>query len=137
MSSLTYTDYPGFGDYARTHLSYRQAVRIDSQIHCSGQGGWTVNLTNNTISFPSTLEAQIDQAFQNVNTALHAAGSTGWNQVYRLNSYHTDIDAATPIMTRCFRKYLGDHQVIWTEIGVSKLGAEGMDVELEVSAYLG
>jgi enamine deaminase RidA (YjgF/YER057c/UK114 family) len=28
-----------------------------------------------------------------------------------------------------------DHAPLWTEIGVTKLGAPGMNVEIEVSAY--
>lgn len=38
-------------------------------------------------------------------------------------------------MTANFRKYMPDHQPIWTEIGVQKLGADGMNVEIEVVAY--
>lgn len=137
MSSLTYTDYPGFGEFARKNIGYRSAVRIGDQIHCSGQGGWIFDTTNDTFSWPPTLAEQIDKAFENVNAALRAAGGKGWEQVYRLNSYHLNLDAeTTKIMSECFKKYAGEHQFIWTEIGVAKLGAEGMDVELEVCAYL-
>lgn len=138
MSALTYTDYPGWGTWAREAVGYRQAVRIDKQIHCSGQGGWLFDTTDQMYTFPSALDTHIDQAFKNVETALKAAGGTGWKQVYRLNSYHIGLDMETTrIMKECFEKYAGEHQFIWTEIGVAKLGAEGMVVELEVSAYLG
>lgn len=39
-------------------------------------------------------------------------------------------------MVEGFRKYMPDHQPIWTEIGVKQLGAEDMHVEIEVAAYV-
>jgi enamine deaminase RidA (YjgF/YER057c/UK114 family) len=67
---------------------------------------------------------------------LKDAGGKGWTQVFRVTSYHTDLTPeVTAIMTANFRKYMPDHQPIWTEIGVQKLGADGMNVEIEVVAY--
>lgn len=137
MSSLTYSDYPGFGEFFHRTLRARSAVKIGNQIHCSGQGGWIFDTNTDSYIWPPTLAEQIDKAFENVDINLRAAGGKGWVQVYRLNSYHMNLnDETTKIMVECFKKYAGEHQFVWTEIGVAKLGAEGMEVELEVCAYL-
>lgn len=71
-----------------------------------------------------------------MQTALEHAGGKGWSQVFRVNSYHVGLtDEVTSIMGEMYGKWMPDHKPIWTEIGVSKLGAEGMRVEIEVSAY--
>lgn len=41
----------------------------------------------------------------------------------------------TARMKTNFEKWMPDHKPIWTEIGVAKLGAEMMNVEIEVVAY--
>ena len=38
-------------------------------------------------------------------------------------------------MVRNFRKYVPDKNFVWTCVEVRRLGAEGMNVEIEVSAY--
>lgn len=63
-------------------------------------------------------------------------GGKGWSQVYRVNSYHTEINSeATAAMTKNFRAYMPDHSPIWTQTGAHQLGAPGMRVEIEVVAY--
>ncbi|KAF7121817.1 hypothetical protein CNMCM5793_009370 [Aspergillus hiratsukae] len=88
MSHLTYYNYPGVGKTKQTKFKYSQAVRIGDRIECAGQGGW--NPTTGTI--PREINAQIDQAFANVDMNLRNAGGEGWSQVYRVNSYHVPID---------------------------------------------
>lgn len=39
------------------------------------------------------------------------------------------------IMVRNFKKWMPDHQSLWTCVQVSKLGDPDMHVEIEVSAY--
>ncbi|KAH7175357.1 Endoribonuclease L-PSP/chorismate mutase-like protein [Dactylonectria macrodidyma] len=139
MSHLQYYTYPGFGDWASENLGYKQAVKVGDRIECSGQGGWK-NPGSGPISiddaFPADIKSEIEQAFSNVDLALKKAGGKGWSQVFRVNSYHTDLtNEVTGLMVENFKKWMPDHQVIWTQIGVAKLGAEGMNVEIEVSAH--
>ncbi|KAK9385514.1 hypothetical protein V1515DRAFT_539703, partial [Lipomyces mesembrius] len=61
---------------------YSQAVRIGDRIECAGQGGWDPK----TGVFYKEINAQIDQAFANVELALNTAGGKGWEQVHRVNS---------------------------------------------------
>lgn len=67
---------------------------------------------------------------------MRDAGGKGWEQVFRVNSYHTDLtQEVTSIMTEQFGKWMPNHKPIWTEIGVKQLGAPNMNVEIEVVAY--
>lgn len=82
------------------------------------------------------IEDQIDQAFANVEHILKEAGGKGWEQVFRVNSYHIPLDdRALAAMVRNFDKWMPNHKPLWTVIGVVKLGAEGMKVEIEVQAH--
>lgn len=134
MSHLTYYAYPGAGKWASENLGYSQAVRVGDRIECSGQGGWSFD--KGYPSFSADLKEEVEQAFKNVESALKDAGGKGWSQVFRVNSYHTDITPElTAIMKECYEKWMPDHKPIWTQIGVAKLGADGMNVEIEVSAH--
>ncbi|KAK5075035.1 hypothetical protein LTS08_001882 [Lithohypha guttulata] len=137
MSSLQYYAYSGLGEWARKHLNYSQAVRIGDQIQCSGQGGWQQNLSADGLpKFPTSIDEEIVQAFSNVDLALKDAGGKGWSQVFRVNSYHIDLTPeVTGLMVENFRKWMPDHMPIWTQVGVRQLGADGMNVEIEVVAY--
>lgn len=86
--------------------------------------------------FEKEINAQIDLAFQNVERCLRDAGSNGWEQVYRVNSYHVPINSeATDAMIRNFKKYMPNHQPLWTCVGVTRLGQDDMRVEIEVVAH--
>jgi enamine deaminase RidA (YjgF/YER057c/UK114 family) len=75
-------------------------------------------------------------AFANVERNLKDAGGTGWSQVFRVNSYHVPINnEALDAMVRNFKKYMPDHQPIWTCVGVTRLGEDDMRVEIEVVAH--
>jgi len=119
-------------------------------------GGW--NCETGEI-FKET-NAQIDQAFENCEVALKSAGGKGWSQVsllagrskishldeasrslhpqvYRVNSCHLPLkDEALAAMTRNLRKYMPDHQPLWTCVGVTRLGEDDMRVEIEVWAHV-
>ncbi|OGM44723.1 L-PSP endoribonuclease family protein [Aspergillus bombycis] len=132
MSHLPYYNYPGVGERNRQTFKYSQAVRISDRIECSGQGGWDPN----TGEFYKEINAQIDQAFANVDLALRTAGGKGWSQVYRVNSYHVPINnEALEAMVRNFRKWMPDHEPLWTCVGVTRLGEDDMRVEIEVVAH--
>ena len=137
MTPPQYSTYPGLGEWAKEALHYQQAVRIGNIIKISGQGGWEPEASS--ISIPSDLSAEIAQAFSNVDLALKAAGGEGWTQVYSVKSYHIPVDEeATAAMVKNLKEWCGmDHRPIWTEVGVSSLGAEGMRVEVEVEAWVG
>lgn len=108
------------------HLSLRTASS-----HLSG--GWDPD----TGVIYKEINAQIDQAFANVELNLKHAGGKGWSQVFRVNSYHVPINnEALDAMVRNFKHYMPDHQPIWTCVGVTRLGEDDMRVEIEVAAHV-
>lgn len=97
-------------------------------------GGWDPSSPSAEIS--KDIKAEIDQAFANVEHCLKHAGGKGWAQVFRVNSYHTDITPeSTAHMTECLRRWLPNHKPIWTMVGVARLAFDAMHVEIEVSAF--
>jgi enamine deaminase RidA (YjgF/YER057c/UK114 family) len=151
MSHLQYFSYPGVGERNRQKFKYNQAVRIGDRIECAGQGEPLFYFTNasrtetyvtggwdrETGEFYKEINAQIDQAFANVEANLKHAGGDGWSQVFRVNSYHVPINnEALEAMVRNFRKYMPNHEPIWTCVGVSRLGEDDMRVEIEVVAHV-
>ncbi|KAJ4267103.1 hypothetical protein NW762_003201 [Fusarium torreyae] len=132
MSHLKYYAYDGVGVRNKQKFKYSQAVRVGDKIECAGQGGWDPE----TGVFYKEINAQIDQAFRNVELNLRDAGGKGWEQVYRVNSYHVPInDEALEAMVRNFKQYMPDHEPIWTCVGVTRLGEDDMRVEIEVVAH--
>ncbi|KAL8882493.1 MAG: hypothetical protein Q9198_000522 [Flavoplaca austrocitrina] len=134
MSQLRYYAYADHGVHLREINSYHQAVRVGDRIECSGQGGW--NCTSGEMK--KDLYEEIDQAFENVDRNLKDAGGEGWSQVFRVNSYHTDMsNEALGHMVKNLRKWMPNHQPLLTCVGVAKLAQEDMRIEIEVSAYVG
>ncbi|KAE8161945.1 L-PSP endoribonuclease family protein [Aspergillus tamarii] len=132
MSHLSYRSYGGVGKRNQEKFHYNQAVRIGDRIECAGQGGW--DPTTGVIRRETN--TQIDQAFANVDMNLKHAGGKGWEQVFRVNSYHIPLnDEALEAMVRNFKKYMPNHEPIWTVVGVSRLGEDDMRVEIEVVAH--
>ncbi|PUU72510.1 Endoribonuclease L-PSP/chorismate mutase-like protein [Tuber borchii] len=133
MSHLRYYAYDGVGKRNLEKYYYSQAVRIDNRIECAGQGGWDPK----TGELAKTIEEQIEKTFQNVQLNLKDAGGAGWSQVYRIRSYHTDLSPqALGLTIAALRKWCPDHAPVWTCVGVTALGEEGMLVEMEVEAQI-
>jgi len=138
MSHLKYNSYPGLGVQNLQNFHYNQAVRIPAgadRVEIAGQGGW--NPTTRAIH--SDLLDEIDQAFANVQLALQDAGlKAGWNGVFRVNSYHVGFDGdqerVLGRMVENLKKWCPGHAPLWTCVGVTALGMEGMRVEIEVVA---
>ncbi|KAE8333579.1 L-PSP endoribonuclease family protein [Aspergillus sergii] len=128
MSHLTYHSYEGVGKRNQEKYKYSQAVRIGDRIEC----GWNPV----TGEIHREVNAQIDQAFANVDMNLRHAEGKGWEQVFRVNSYHIPLDyEALEAMVRNLKMYVPNHEPIWTVLGVSRLAEEDMRVEIEVVAH--
>lgn len=165
MSQLQYFNYPGQGVAHTERLGYSQAVRVGDRIEISGQGRSVLMAMLRLVfmtciasslylmvhanicfsggwgedgAFGTSAEEQIDQTFINIDAALKEAGGKGCEQIFRVNSYHVPLDlAAMEAVSKNFRKWIPNHQPIWTCIGIAKLGNEKMKVEIEVVAYVG
>lgn len=67
---------------------------------------------------------------------MKTAGGKGWAQVYKVRSYHIPLTPkALAAMVRNFKKWMPDHQPLFTCVGVTTFGEEAMRVEIEVEAY--
>lgn len=123
---------PGYGPGLREQLHYSQAVKIGDRVEISGQGGW-----NDEFEFPSSLEDEIAQAFRNVEKTLAIAGAQ-WRHVVHVNTYHVGgfPPEVNETMARLYRHYMPDHAPIWTELGVTALGAPAMRFEMRVTAVI-
>lgn len=100
------------------------------------QGGWDPK----TNIIPTSVISQIDQAFANVELALKDSGvQAGWKAVFRVNSYHVGLEGKQEEMlgrmVENMKKYMPDHEPIWTCVGVPALGEPEMKVEIEVVAF--
>lgn len=96
-------------------------------------GGWDPK----TGEFPDSISGQIDQAFKNVQLNLIDAGGKGWEQVFRIVSYHIPVnDEAIAAMVRNLKQWCPNHDPIWTLLGVAKLGEEPMKVEIDAFAHI-
>ena len=127
---------PGYGEKMLRDRHYHQAVRIGDRVEISGQGGW-----DDDLNFPESLEDEIVRAFENVERTLATAGA-GWPDVVHVNSYHVASavdsigDAHNEVMIDQLRRRMPDRAPIWTETGVTALGAPGMRVEIRVTAVV-
>ncbi|KAI1099553.1 YjgF-like protein [Jackrogersella minutella] len=131
MSNLQSYAYPGVGEQARETMHYSQAIRVGDNIYVAGQGGWD----RSNFEVKPNLRDEVDQAFENVDHALRHAGGKGWSQVYRVTTYSTDINGVFDRTVENFRRWMPDHQPIWTTVGVTKLGLDTMHIEVEVQAH--
>jgi enamine deaminase RidA (YjgF/YER057c/UK114 family) len=129
---------PTFHNYASaeaqsTAMHYSQAVILPGgTIKTSGQGGWDSNG-----SVAASASEQVDLAFKNVDKVLQAVDEgLSWTNVYAVRSYHINIDETAELVIAKFKSEMGDRRPIWTCVEVSKLGIEGMVVEIEVEAAL-
>jgi enamine deaminase RidA (YjgF/YER057c/UK114 family) len=123
------------GDYAGTDLNseafhYSEAVKVGTVVKCSRQGGW-----NTEGAMASSASEQLKLALENVEKALQAVDkSVTWKNVYAIRSYHTNIGESADLCNEGWRRVIPDHRPVWTCVEITKLGIEGMQIEIEVEA---
>lgn len=137
MTKAQFFVTPGFGEALQESFLYSQAVKVGDRIEVSGQGGW-----NDELDFPETIEAEIVQAFENVERTLHLAGGS-WNDVITVTSYHVPLDDSPAIEEEVFavlkdqfKERMPNRQPVWTAVAVPKLGIAAMNIEIAVTALL-
>ncbi|KAF9769680.1 hypothetical protein IL306_012884 [Fusarium sp. DS 682] len=130
MAAFRYTTPPGFTQTLSDAVHYSHAVDLgNGHFKISGQGGW--NAKGET---SSDIKTETEQTIQNVDHVLKAAGLCGWEDVYYVRSYHTDIDATLSPLAEALKKRIPDNRPGGVVLGVAKLALPGMRLEIEVDA---
>lgn len=130
MSDLKYINEPGAGEKHSDLGHYSQAVVIGNIAKLSGQGGW--DNQGNLEQYDA--HQQIDNAFDNVDRVLRAAGLRGWEDVYLLRSYQVDIGTHWQYLADKLKARIPGHRPLWTALSVPRLAFPAMSVELEIEA---
>ncbi|KAF2850213.1 YjgF-like protein [Plenodomus tracheiphilus IPT5] len=126
-----------FGNYTGTdskskNFHYSQAVKVGNLVKISGQGGWDTDG-----NMASGASKQVELALENVERALQSADrSLSWRNVYAIRSYHTNIDESAELCIEGWRRLMPGHRPVWTCVEITKLGIEGMQIEIEVEALV-
>ncbi|KAF4451855.1 hypothetical protein F53441_5174 [Fusarium austroafricanum] len=130
MASIKYTTPPGFTEYLSDTVHYSQAVDLgNGHFKISGQGG--CNAKGEISPDP---KQEVEQTIQNVDDVLKAAGLRGWEDVYYVRSYHTDIDTTLTLLSEALKKRIPDNRPGGVVLGVSKLALPNMKLEIEIDA---
>ena len=98
-------------------------------------GGWD----RITEEYPEDVGAEVDQTFENIEHALHKAGGTGLDQVYKLRVYITEpMEMYFEALVRNLKGRPGfkHHGPLLTVVQVKSL-YKTMRIEIEAEAYLG
>lgn len=109
---------------------YSPAVVVGTLVFVSGQSGRDPR----TDHVADTIEAQTEQALQNVATILEAAGSS-LARVVRCGVFLTDMREFTR-MNGVYAKMFGDHRPARTTVAVSELPGPGLKVEIDAVALV-
>ncbi|CAJ2500216.1 Uu.00g030690.m01.CDS01 [Anthostomella pinea] len=131
MTGPTFHNYEGTESKSEA-FHYSQVVKVGNVVKTSGQGGWD---TEGNI--PKDRSRQVELAFENVVKALQSAHpGLSWENVYAVRSYHINIDESADMVIANFRRVMPNHRPVFTCVEISKLGVEGMIVEIEVEALV-
>jgi reactive intermediate/imine deaminase len=108
---------------------YSQCIQHNGILYLSGQ--LPIDQISRTI--PSTIEAQADLAFKNVETILTEAGS-GKDKVLQVRVYIPDIALWDKVNDR-YSLFFGDHKPVRCIIPTRELHF-GCLIEVEVTAFV-
>jgi enamine deaminase RidA (YjgF/YER057c/UK114 family) len=132
MASLEYFSAPGTGKFLTDTYHYSQVVKLPNGIYrLSGQGGWDAEKPE----LPDNHEKQVALAFENVDIQLKFAGLRGWEDVYQVRSYSTDMDQNLEYIVENLKKWCKGHKPVYTALSVPRLALPDMKIEIEVEAY--
>ncbi|KAJ4319538.1 hypothetical protein N0V94_003873 [Neodidymelliopsis sp. IMI 364377] len=132
MSFLKYNNPPGASQKFSDQGHYSQTVDLgNGTIKCAGQGGW--NPQSGELDATDSPK-QVQLAIENVDLILKEAGLRGWEDVYLLRSYHTDIGSTWELAAEALKRRIPSHRPVWTAVGVASLAFPAMLIELDVEA---
>lgn len=117
-----------------TEFRAAPAVRAGDFVYISGVVG---GIREGEEPTPEAYEAAIRDAMQRVEQALEPAGAS-WRDVIEMTTFHVDMREHQEIFKTVREEFITDKPYpAWTGIGVEKLWADGLFVEIRVVAYVG
>jgi enamine deaminase RidA (YjgF/YER057c/UK114 family) len=128
MAQKEVIEVPELGD--STHWSYHQCIRTGDEVSVAGQTG--VNEQYEPVS--DDFEEQAEQAFQNVEYALEAAGG-GLEDIVHMTVFLTDMRHVEDFV-ELRGEILGEDLATSSLIGVDQLALPRLNVEIEVRAHV-
>jgi enamine deaminase RidA (YjgF/YER057c/UK114 family) len=108
---------------------YSPAVKVGNWVFVAGQVG-----RNERLEVVENKEAQIVQAFENLKTALTAAGAS-LDNIVDMVTYFTDM-RDLPLFIQIKDRYITTNYPAWTAIGTSALAMPGLIVEIKCIAFV-
>jgi enamine deaminase RidA (YjgF/YER057c/UK114 family) len=108
---------------------YSPAVKVGNWVFVAGQVG-----RNERLEVVESKEAQIAQAFENLKTALTAAGAS-LNNIVDMVTYFTDM-RDLPLFIQIKDRYITANYPAWTAIGTPALAMPGLLVEIKCIAFV-
>ncbi|AQV97882.1 RidA family protein [Cupriavidus necator] len=109
-------------------FNYAPAVAAGGLLFIAGQVGVRADDT-----VPSSVEEQIDLAFQRLGAILQAAG-LGFRDLVELVSYHVDVDKQLAAFREIKDRYIQEDAPAWTILGVAALARPSLFVEIRAVA---
>ncbi len=107
-------------------------VRAGDFIHISGVVGF---IRDGEARTPEAYEAAIRDTFRRTEETL-AAADAGWDDVIEMTTFHVDLREHQNIFAQVREEFVGEPPFpAWTGIGVEKLWADPLFVEIRVIAY--
>ncbi len=109
---------------------YSQVVRAGDMLHVSGQVAW--NATGDIVGVDDP-NAQVEQVFTNLGSALRAADSS-FDDVVDVTIFYTDHRVVEPVMDALARSFAVPGPCL-TGIEVTALAGTDLMVEIKLTAY--
>lgn len=109
-------------------FNYAPAVAAGGLLFIAGQIGVRADGT-----VPTSVEEQIDLAFQRLGAILQAAG-LGFEDLVELVSYHVDVDKQLAAFREIKDRYIKEDAPAWTILGVAALARPTLFVEIKAVA---
>ncbi|CAG8955458.1 hypothetical protein HYFRA_00010324 [Hymenoscyphus fraxineus] len=133
MHSLSFSNGNDAGQKFSELCHYSQSVIVGNTCRVAAQGGWD----NNGKIDEKNIMLQVDLAFDNIDAILRSQGLKGWEDVFAVRSFHTDLSVSFDLIVRKLKERIPGHKPIWTATGVKELAFPGMKVSIEVEALVG
>ena len=119
---------------AQNEFHMAPAVRAGDFVFISGV---VAGIRPNEEATPENYEAATRRAFERIANVLNSAGAD-WDDVVEMTTFHVNMREHQNIVNKVRADFVGEAPYpTWTAIGVEKLWADPLFLEIDVTAYVG